>query len=167
MSRGARGGDVSDHISIDITPNLSHAETQYRRFAAFLGDLRSFWPLVVPLFIGWMREQFSTEGAFGGQPWTPLSPDYAAAKAVQYPGKGILVASGKMKKAASMPRRIVTPRTLTLSIDSDYLQYHQEGTDRMPKRPLIFDLLPAPAQAELTEAANIYVRDIAHRLGLA
>jgi hypothetical protein len=73
-----------------------------------------------------------------------------------YPGKGILVATGDMKRAASAPRACVTPTSLTLTIDDPKLQYHQDGTDRMPARPLVFgDPLPPEARAELDRSPRV------------
>lgn len=131
----------------------------------------------MPLFVTWMREQFESEGDFGGERWEQLSPAYLAWKSVHYPGKGILVATGDLRKAASLPKREVTPTTLTLIVDdSAYTHggktarsvagYHQEGTDSMPRRPLIFEHFPAVAEAEVERAAERYIAETVHRLGL-
>lgn len=40
--------------------------------AVGLRDLRGLWPRLVPLFIGFERQQFETEGAAGGEPWAPF-----------------------------------------------------------------------------------------------
>lgn len=100
-------------------------------------DLRPFWPKVVSMFIGWMRDQFESEGVYGlGHPWAPLSPKYAAWKAVHFPGKGILVAESDLRKAASKPVRRATAHTLTLTIPwaeekgkDVRVEWHQFGVD--------------------------------------
>ena len=155
------------------TEGADDAERAIQRLIVGLRDLRSFWPSVVPLFIGWMRRQFETQGGYGGQPWAPLSAEYAAWKAARYPGRGILVAEGDLRQAASRPERRVTPSTLTLSIDwagtkgqPVDLRWHQEGNSDMPARPLLFDQLPLSARIELEDVAEDYVRDLARRLGL-
>jgi hypothetical protein len=141
------------------------AEERIRKLAVFLTDLRSFWPLLVPVATGWWRRQFESEGEFGGSPWAPLSPAYEAWKRDNFPGKGILQRTGALKQAASRPTRFVTPHTLTLSIESDYLGFHQDGTSRMPARPLVFgSLLGAEAQAELNAVAEVYIRDLLGRI---
>jgi hypothetical protein len=56
-------------------------ERKLAQLELFLEDLRTFWPLLVPVFIGWMGAQFVSEGGWGGQTWAPLSPGYAAEKA--------------------------------------------------------------------------------------
>jgi hypothetical protein len=143
-------------------------------------DLRPWlWPTIIPLFIGWMREQFATEGEFGGARWEPLSEQYRLWKEAHYPNRGILYATGDLRKAASLPKRRATPTMLELTVDdSGYahgrgearavLPYHQDGTDRMPARPLLFgDPLPHEAaeqlHARVEEAADaMLVRILGH-----
>jgi hypothetical protein len=142
----------------------ANADRYYRRVEELLSDLRPFWPLVVPIVTGWWREQFDTEGGFAGRPWAALSPAYAEWKAQKYPGKTILQATGDLRQAASRPSRTSTPRSLTLSIDDPKLEYHQDGTGRMPARPLVFgDPLPPAAALEIEAAAERYVGDFLRR----
>jgi hypothetical protein len=157
---------------VDLS-GLNEAERKLTRLAALLLDLRPFWPRVVPLFVGWMREQFRTEGRFFSTPWPPLSPAYAARKLRLYPSKGILVAEGDLRRGASLPERRATPRTLTLTItwpkEGERLdpQWHQLGTRHMPARPLLSDILPTEAMQELRQAQEEYVEDMIRRVGLA
>jgi len=144
---------------------LDEWDRETQQVAALLLDLRTFWPSVVPLFIGWMRAQFDTQGAFMGDPWAPLSPAYAAWKAIKYPGKPILQAEGDLRQAASSPRRETTPQTLTLTIADPKAGYHQDGTGRMPARPLVFDIsAPATVQSDIDKAAEDWLDDILRRL---
>lgn len=141
-------------------------ERKVAQLQLFLSDLRTFWPLLVPVFVGWMGAQFATEGGWGGQQWTPLSPAYAAEKAHTHPGRSILIRDGAMRRAASQPRREATPRTLTLWIDDPKAGYHQEGTADMPARPLIPDPLPVSARRDIDIAAEEYVSVLVRRIGL-
>lgn len=145
-----------------------HDDGQIRKLAVFLTDLRSFWPLLVPVVTGWWRQQFETEGGFGGERWAPLSSAYAIEKERQYPGRGILVRTGAMRQAASRPRRSVTATSLTLTIDDAKVEYHQQEdgqTGRLPRRPLVFgDPLPATARVELDAVAERYITDLLKRL---
>lgn len=150
--------------SIRITVDSEDAERQLRQLALFLSDLRSFWPRVVPLFSSWMRRQFDTEGGFGGQGWAPLAFSTVQRKQALGLRSNILQATGRLKQDASRPSRTATARSLTLTINSPYLSYHQAGTSRMPARPLIFYRLPAQAEAELEDAAREYVTDLLRRL---
>lgn len=153
------------YIRID-TEGFDKQVHRLEGFAAQMADLRGFWPVLVPVFIRWMREQFATEGAWGGQRWARLSPAYAAAKAVRHPGKGILIAEGDLRQAASRPKRTVTPSSLTLEIVDPKIEFHQDGTDRMPARPVVPSLLPAVAVQEVNELAEIYVTEALSRWGL-
>jgi len=151
-------------------------KAQLKAFASLLLDLRPFWPRVVPLFVGWMSQQFETEGVYWGTPWAPLSPEYAARKAITHPGKGLLVADGDLRKGASMPARRATRTSLTLTIRWPKRKgrkgqkldpgWHQLGTQRMPARPLLGPILPMDAQLELEHAADDYVHEMAERVGL-
>jgi hypothetical protein len=165
---------VADDYELTVEPDPDDDERGLQRLGALLLDLRPFWPKVVPIFVGWMRRQFETEGAWAGHPWAPLSPAYAARKARMYgPGKGILVAEGDLRKAASFPIRHATPTSLTLEIDwARYkgedvrLSWHQHGTERMPARPLLFDFVPPEGKMELDEAADEYAEEMIRRAGL-
>lgn len=138
------------------------AEKNLRGFAATMIDLRPFWPLVVPMFIAWMAEQFASEGGWGGSPWAPLAESTLAQKQ----GASILIDTGAMRGAVSRPQRTATPSSLTLTIVDEKIEYHQEGTSRMPARPVIPDHLPASAEAELELAAERYIADMARRFDL-
>jgi hypothetical protein len=152
-------------IRIDVS-GLDVTERALVRLMAGLADLRMFWPRLVPMFIEWMREQFDTEGQWGGDAWEPLSPKYAAWKTEHYPGKGILVATGDLRRAASTPRRIAAPQQFVLEIDDPKVAYHQEGTDVMPARPLLPDSLVNQVSVQVTQAAEEYVDELARSLGL-
>jgi hypothetical protein len=165
---------------------LAENERALALLVAGLTDLRPFWPLVVPVFIRWMAEQFETEGEWGGEHWAPLSPDYLARKMQLYPGKPILQATGDLRQAASRPRRRATPQFLELIIDDSGYQhgrgspravapYQQFGggsreiggsEGRPPRREIIPDELPPGAIADLDRLAESYVQDLARRVGL-
>lgn len=151
------------HVEIE---GLTDGERDAARLAVMLSDLRPWWPLLVPMFVGWMREQFDTEGAFGGASWAPLSPNYAAYKAQRYPGKGILIAEGDLRRSASNPTREMRPLSLTLIIDSEVAGFHQEGTDSMPARPLLWgETEPVSVALELAQFADRVADEILQRSG--
>jgi hypothetical protein len=154
---------MADELGVHVTGD-EELRAKLEKFASLIGDMRLFGPSLVPIFIGWMRDVFASEGAWGGTPWAPLSPTYAAEKGKRYPGRSILIREGALRDAASRPMREVTPRTLTLWIDNDVAPFHQEGTDRMPARPLIPERLPASALREVEDAArehvNVLIRSV-------
>jgi hypothetical protein len=83
------------------------------------------------------QRQFSTLGAFGGNLWEPLSPDYAAWKAAHYPGRPILRREGDLYQAAIHPTVTPTAQGVTLRISDPKVDYHQRGTAHMPARPVV------------------------------
>ena len=156
-------------------------EFQDQRIAALIAtimDLRPFWPRIVPLFVRWMGEQFETEGAWAAQPWARLSPMYEAWKQRHYPGRGILVVRGGrapgLRFAAQSPNTTFRPQEAIFRIqgwrsgDGDLLDpgWHQEGTDRMPARPIIPDVLPQAASDDVSQAAESYIEENVRALGL-
>lgn len=174
---------------------LNPHEQRIARLAAGLHDLRPFWPRVSRIAIGWISQQFDSEGAFFGDPWQTLSPAYLAWKSRVYPGRRILQADGDLRRSATTPTRHSTPMELTLEIPpyrkvpkkrgrsgtivvQGQIQaygatraqeidpgWFQGGTGRMPARPLIADP-PALALAELETAADEYVAELARAAGL-
>lgn len=152
---------------IDEGGELTQRELEY--LARFLLDLRPFWPLVSRAFVGWMSEQFKTEGESWTGGWEPLSEPYATWKASNFPGKGILSMYGDLRRAATSPRRIVTPATLTLEIEPFVHSqtdrtiepaWFQDGTATMPARPLIGDHLTLDQEEELQGLGEEYVRGL-------
>lgn len=74
---------------------------------------------------------FATEGGVYGSRWAPLAPSTVASKARRYPGRGILVASGKMRAGfvgTSGPRSTLIRNTVP------HFKYPQRGTSKMPAR---------------------------------
>lgn len=139
-------------MTIKLDVDASHADKVLLKAAHIMADLRGFWPLVIPIFHKWMVRQFETEGDYMGSPWAKLSPGYAAWKAIAYPGKGILVATGQLKGAALTPARTATANTLILTINSP-----KAGWQYDQGRKLIGTDLPAEARNELEDAARQYV----------
>lgn len=107
-----------------------------------LSDLRPLYPEVIAAFYQFETEQFNTEGAAGGQKWTPLSPVYEEYKERNYPGQPILQAEGDLMASLTDPEAagaVLIPREDELIIGTSvpYAIHHQRGTRKMPKRPPI------------------------------
>lgn len=155
---------MSDYFHVRDDVDLAQRDLEY--LARFLVDLRAFWPLLTTRVIGWISRNFETEGSSWTGGWEPLSVNYAAWKSVQFPGKGILSMYGDLRRAATTPNRTVTPNSLTLTIEG-YTHsttgkeldpgWFQEGTNRMPARPLIGEMLTPEMEVEVHEAADIYI----------
>lgn len=106
------------------------------RFSDRARDARPAWEALADRFGALERAQFASEGRYSGG-WAPLSPRYGEWKAEHYPGLPILELSGDLK--ASLTSRpfgveIIEPGFMAIGSDVDYGRWHQEGTDRMPRR---------------------------------
>jgi hypothetical protein len=152
-------------VNVEVTGDAEY-EKKLELLRLQLQDLRSFWPMLTPIVGGWMATVFETEGAVLGRKWAPLSPSYAREKARLFPGRSILIREGGLRDAASRMRRVATPRTLTMSIDDPVAAFHEEGTERMPARPLIPAVLPPEWERDIDLAATEYVSTLVRDLGL-
>lgn len=108
--------------------------------------------------------QFDSEGGYGSGGWAPLSPSYAAWKAIHYPGKPILERTGAL-------RRALTTRPLgveriedefgefgvggSLGSGVDYAVYHQQGTPKMPARPPV--AFPESVKREFVKILQVWL----------
>jgi len=121
-------------------------------------DLRPVWDVIAQDFGRIVARQFATEGGLG-RPWPPLSPAYAAWKARHYPGRPILVRTGRLKE--SLVGRTIdtvderTRDSLTLGTAVPYAIYHQKGTKKMPPRPPI--VIPEAAKDRWARAIHEFV----------
>lgn len=105
-----------------------------------MSDLVPFWEYyekqwVYPKFRYW----FETEGE--GR-WAPLSPLYAAWKAVHYPGRKILELIGALRLSMSQPNAPGAVRRLSKDraewgTSNRVAKFHQFGTRKMPRRAVI------------------------------
>jgi hypothetical protein len=153
---------------------LAETERALARLEAMVRDLRWLWPRVSQLTISMISRQFDQEGAFFGSRWQALSPDYAAWKEIHFPGKKILSREGFLRRAATSPERQQTAMSLTLTI-APYEgsggrtispDWFQEGTSRMPARPILFEHPPEVVLAEYEQLLNREAETMLKRLGL-
>ena len=102
-----------------------------------INDFRPAWEAIADDFVSIEQAQFASQGATGSGGWAPLSPIYAAWKARHYPGKPTLERTGQLK--ASLTGRPfgverIDPKSMAVGSDVDYGLFHQQGTERMPRR---------------------------------
>lgn len=87
-----------------------------------------------------MTSQFRKQGGHSGSQWAPLSPAYAAWKQRLFPGKPILQLGGDLRDSLiKRPFGVdeVWDKGMVVGTAVPYATYHQNGTDRMPARPII------------------------------
>jgi phage gpG-like protein len=126
-------------------------------FADQLTDWRPVWDDVAKEFWQVQEKHFDTQGHGA---WAPLSPRYAAWKAMNYPGRDILVREGTLRDAATGKQSIERRQAMTLGLGwsgVSYWRYHQRGTSNMPARKVI-DLREQDRQAILKAAHRGMVR---------
>lgn len=107
------------------------------RFAENVDDATPAWEVLADRFARAERRQFDTEGAYGSGGWAPLSEDYGEWKANVRPGAPILVFDGELRKSLTerpFGVEVLLPGSMVIGSDVDYGLYHQQGTDRMPRR---------------------------------
>jgi phage gpG-like protein len=106
-----------------------------------------------------IRDQFTTQGGFSGG-WAHLSPSTLRAKALRGTlGKGILRDSDRLYNSVAKTRGITADTILEIQKYSlrygtnvPYAIYHQLGTIRMPRRPIVPDTTPQSVVDEIDEA---------------
>lgn len=129
------------------------------RFAKFGPDVIN---RIVALFRASMRQQFETEGDWGGKKWAPLARVTLERKAaLGFGNKLILERTGKLREAfteLSSDFDVTTEGTsIVITISNTAGKYHQDGTPTMPKREIIPDPLPATFVRQLKNIVTGYM----------
>lgn len=106
------------------------------RFQLGAEDATPAWEKMAERFLRLEKRQFATEGAYASGGWAPLSPRYAAWKAVHYPGKPILRRTDDLWRSLTVGPaiRYIAPHQMILGSDVDYGAYHQRGGPNLPRR---------------------------------
>lgn len=107
--------------------------------------------------------QFSSSGSELGTPWQSLSSPYSEWKAKKYPGKGILVRTGKMQKAF---KGDLTKFSTTITNPTSYFMYHQSNKPRkgsLPRRVMM--KIDLKRQAEIFGYFTKFLNDVASHWG--
>lgn len=86
-------------------------------------------------------EIVQSEGGKVDQKWPALSPSTAAYKAKRFPGKPMMVRTGKLTNSFTSNKATNTifrhrGNQITWGSRSPYAKYHQLGTKKLPKRVL-------------------------------
>src|SRR5207253_1898592 len=112
----------------EFEENLDRIQDVVRSFEPELRDIGEW-------YINFLQNDvFETEGGVYGDRWSDINPKYAKRKAENYPGRGILEASGKMRNGWKL---YTTSQYALIENQADYAIYHQEGTGKMPQRMIV------------------------------
>lgn len=104
-----------------------------QRLRNFDSAMRNIGDSVVKYYAG---PGYASQGGVFGIVWPSLSPVYAKRKAKFYPGRGILEASGNMKRSFDYESGI---DSVSVTNTAPYAIYHQSTEPRsiMPYRPIM------------------------------
>ena len=142
----------SIRVSIDTKELRKNLDT----FSKKLDDLSPFWESFTPVVQNLFRDVFINEGNVPGfSKWAALSPLYSAWKSANYPGQTILRLTDRLyNETVNNPIVTISPNEMTYGTNVPYAQYLEEGTSKMPPRPLfgaVEAYAPAILQAEILE----------------
>ncbi len=101
------------------------------RFGEGVQDFTPVWEEMRQDFAVVEEEQFATLGARGGSPWPALSPNYAAWKEKNFPGRPLMQLTGTMWGQLAVGTGldvVITPRSLLMTPTVPYALWHQKGT---------------------------------------
>jgi len=113
----------------------------FANLQGFYGDMRPVWPNVLGVVRRQLLDSFRTEGGSGRDGrWAPLSEPYRTRKALRFPGTKTLERTGRLRESLVRDGGdaivIEDPRFLFVGSRVPYAGFHQEGTSRMPRRPI-------------------------------
>lgn len=127
-----------------LAVELHGANELVRALDDWQGQVKNLRPAFRDLTIDVLAPAIARRFEAHGPGWAPLSPNYAAWKALHFPGKGLLERTGAMRATFTDRSRFgssattVTESSLTIDPKSTpYWKYHQQGTPRMPARPIL------------------------------
>lgn len=116
------------------TRGIPEAKRPVERLTAALSRFDWFWADVLQAFTERERRWFDAEGEGD---WAPLSPTYAAWKAMAFPGQPLMVLSGDMRDQLTSPEKALLFRSehmIVMGSTLPYAGFHHTGTRKMPKR---------------------------------
>lgn len=128
---------------VRIRAELINEDRYYRRLTEMSARAKNLTPIFV-----WAQqelrkanaENFTANGLpVGG--WAPLSPQYAAWKAMHFPAPPMQVTGRLFRSLTSLagPANVITPTWAQFGTDIEYAKFHQYGTTKMPARQIVYE----------------------------
>lgn len=146
--------------TISIGPALSLLEKMSKKAA----NLRPVLDGPVANSIhAFFEKRFATEGAYGGQKWAPLAEKTLQWRALNNRSAMPILQftrelwSSLVKRSSPLGYRIADDDSLLLGSSVQAAEKHQLGTDRVPARPIVPDVIP---ELEQKTWADLVVRHI-------
>ena len=149
---------------VDFSVDTSALRRRIARRRKQIKDLRPFFAgEATDIIYAEIRRAFLSRG-YGS--WSPLSPAYAIRKAKERPGKGLLRYDDTYFKAATKKSAFgsvyrVSRRGLVIDVNEnlfpgEYPALHEEGTSRLPARP-VFGLVRPRVRRDVRRALGNYL----------
>lgn len=108
----------------DIAKQVKNRKVPNRQWAAAL--------------FAWVQRNFQEQGALSGQPWVPLAPSTVKEKARLGYSPLALIRTGNLRQSfAPFSDVNFAGVGAQASAGVDYAKVHQEGSDRVPARPML------------------------------
>lgn len=157
--------------TLGVTVDPGDVQRRMEGFAAQLLDMRPFFASKGRLHgRTWLRENFESEGEWGGWAWPEWSESYAAAR----PPGALLVLTGGLQRSVLNPTSKAGADYIELMISHpfngvDLAEIHHFGAPgaNIPPRPLTPNTVPADAVDALRADVEEWIDDIAQRWGLS
>ena len=120
------------NIKIELS-GIREARRELERLDERISNYAPFWRSVaIPLIKRQISETFDQEGPG----WSPLSD--STLKSRLYPGLPILQQTGALRSSlVDNPIIRISQNQLTFGSNNPYIQYHEQGTVKMPARPIL------------------------------
>lgn len=87
------------------------------------------------------RDNFAKLGGGAGG-WAPLDAQYGSWKSVHFPGAPPMIRTGRLFRSLSDLRgepNEIRKNSATFGTNIKYASFHQTGTSKMPRRPVVFE----------------------------
>lgn len=129
-------------ITVKVTvTGRDNAINQLNRLKDIVKDMHSIYKDVGDWWIKFLQgEVFASEGGVYGKRWANLDERYAFYKATKWGSVGILIASGHLRQGWNQyvtSDYLIVKNEATNNRGDYYGAYHQNGTTRMPARPIL------------------------------
>ncbi len=127
-------------MQFEASVDSRNVERALNDFQASLGGNSPALAAVADDLRGMIAEQFATEGAAGGTPWTPLAA--STLRKSRHVRSGILNLTGALRRSLTDPAapghvEEIGGGQLLFGTDLAFAGFHQTGTRRMPARPIL------------------------------
>lgn len=135
---------------------FAQLDRAFTRLGEGARDLRPAWEQMATRIEDITEEHIESQGVRGRTPYAALSRAYATAKARRFGELPILIRSRRMFEGLTVRGhpdhvRRIEPLEMEVGIDQQtvpYARFHQSGTRRMPRRPVL--VLTEEDKADLT-----------------